>query len=141
MGKTTISGLFSACVTRASFSKALIMAQVQLLPFEVGTCNLNGEWLTKAVFALGTSAYQPVILLVEFVEIVVQFADRDHSLALVLVDLHVESPLGNARYHTVIHLTHLVSHKFHLLILDGIAFGIGSHLLHVGRVLALHLQL
>ncbi len=87
------------------------------------------------------AAHETIIRLVEIIEIIGEVAHRHKTFALVLVKLDIESPFGNARNYTGKYLSETVVHVFDLLVLDGCALGIGGKLLHVGRVLALFLEL
>ena len=110
--------------------------KVQLLFLEVGACHLDGDSVTEAVRAFLPSSAQAIVLFIEFVVIIIEVADRYHSLTFILVQLNVQSPFGNAGNNTVVSLSQTFRHVFHLFVLDRGAFRIGGYLLHAAGMFA-----
>ena len=80
---------------------------------------------------------QGIILLVERIDIVGYIPCGDHAFDMRIVELHIDAPLGNARYDAVELLSNLVLHELHHLILHRCTLRLGSHHLHIGGVFAL----
>ena len=78
---------------------------------------------------------------IELVIVVVQVAQGNHTLALVLVDFHIQAVFRNARYGAVELLSDAVLHELYLLVLDAGAFSLCSGLLHGAGVFAQFLEL
>ena len=106
-------------------------SEIELLLHQVGTCNLNGYTVAELIAAIAATAYEAVVFLVELVIVVFEVADRHQSFTLVLVDFHIESPLGHARDGAFIHLSEPLAKELHLLILDRGTLGTGGKLFHV----------
>ena len=79
---------------------------------------------------------EAIVLLVELVVIVAQVAHAYHAFALVLVDFHVDAPLGHARDDAFVHVSDAFAHKLYLLVLDRGAFGACGGLFHGGAMVA-----
>src|SRR3712207_8704603 len=71
-----------------------------------------------------TAAHEAEVALVELVVVVIQVAHGNHSLAVVVVDLGVNAVACNAADVGIEGLPELVGHKFHHLVLDGVALGV-----------------
>ena len=78
---------------------------------------------------------------VEIVIVVGKVAHGYESLALILVELDIETPLRDAGNNAGVNLAEAVGHILDLLELYGGSLGVGCELLHIGRVLALLLEL
>ena len=115
--------------------------KVELFLDEVGTCHLDGDGIAQAVDTSQATAADAVVLLVKLVEIVVQSADTHQTLAMRLVELHIQAPLGHARDVSREHASQTLAHEFNLLVLDGGTFGVGGELLLCAHVLALVFKL
>ena len=115
--------------------------KVELLAVEVAAGHLHLHSVAQAVAVAVAAAYEAVVFLVEVVEVVGQVAYRHQALALVVVKLHVQAPLGHARDDAGKYLAQVVGHILDLLVLDGCALGVGGQLLHGRGVLTLLLEL
>ena len=87
------------------------------------------------------TAYQTVVLLIEVIEIVCEVAHGNKSFTLVVVDLYIEAPFGDAGNNSGIDFAEMVVHIFHLLEFNRCAFGVGGKLFHLRRVFALLFEL
>ena len=101
---------------------------------------MDGDIVAQAIDATTAAANQAIIFLVEFIEIVVEVTHGNHTLAVGVGEFHIESPLRNAGNVTAKHLAQSIAHKFHRLIFDAGAFGIGSELLLCAHMLTLLFQ-
>ena len=81
-------------------------------------------------------ACETVVALVEVEWFVAKEADGNETFAVVLVDFGIDTEVGHSADGSIKFLSNLVGHEFHLLVLDAGTLGIGSQLLHVGRVFA-----
>src|SRR5574344_1008363 len=68
--------------------------KIELFALQVGPGNLNGDRLPQLIALMLASSLEAIVLLVKLIEVIVQFTDRNHALALVLVDFHVKSPFS-----------------------------------------------
>ena len=114
--------------------------KVQLFLDEVGTCHLDGDGVTQAIDTVAATAAYAIVLLVELIEVVVQATDTYQTLAMGLLEFHIQAPLGHARDVPLEHTAQSLSHELNLLILDGGPLGVGGELLLCAHVLALVFQ-
>lgn len=105
--------------------------EVELALLEVGAHHLYAYGVAQLVAVVATTTYEAVVLLVEVVIVVAQVAHHDHTLAVVLVYLAIDTVGGDARDVGVIDVAYLVFHKLYHLILDRLTLGILGYLLHV----------
>lgn len=92
--------------------------KIQLLLLQIGACHFDGDGVSQAVYPVFAASAQAVVLFVEFVIVIVEVADRNHAFALVLIQLHVESPFRYAGDDAVEGLSQAFGHEFYLLVLD-----------------------
>ena len=85
---------------------------------------------------MAPATHQTVVALVKFVVVVVEVVHGHHALAVVLVNLAVDTVRLDAADVGIILQPYLVGHKLHHLHLDALALGIHGQLLHVAGVLA-----
>ncbi len=84
--------LIFAYAGTASLSKH----EVELFLFEIGLSHTDRNRVAKLELAVAATADETVVLLVERIIIVAQLAHWYHTLALILVKLHINAPLGYA---------------------------------------------
>ena len=114
--------------------------EIELFLDEVGSCHLDGDGIAQAIDLAATTAADAVVFLVKFIEVVIQAAYAHQTLAMGLVKLDIQAPLGHTRDVSREDTAQALSHELDLLVLDGSTLGIGSELLLSTHVLALVLQ-
>ena len=115
--------------------------KVELFFNQVGTCHLDGDGIAQTIDTATAASTDAVVLLVKLIEIVIQATDAHQTLAMGLVKLDIQAPLGHTRDVTREHATQALAHELDLLILDGGALSVGSQLFLRAHVLALVLEL
>ena len=83
-----------------------------------------------------TASHETVVALIEVVVVIIQIAHGYHTLAVVFVNLTIDAIALDAADMSIIDLSHLVGHKLHHLVFDGVALRILGHLLHIAAMLA-----
>src|SRR5690554_838699 len=89
------------------------------LPFlQIGTYHLNFKRIAQLKATATAATDQTVIVLIKLVKVVVQLPHRNHTLTLILYQLHIQAPLADTRNNPLEHLTLMGLQKFHLLVFD-----------------------
>ena len=114
--------------------------EIKLTLVKVGAGYADTNLVAEAEHDAAAPAAQTVVLLVEIVEIVGKLAHRHETLAFIVVELHIEAPLGHTGNHAFVFLAEMVAHILHLLVFYRRALGIRGELLHSGGVFALVLE-
>ena len=106
--------------------------EVELLAVEVGAGYLHLHLVAESIASVVIAADQAEILLIIFVEVIVEIAHRHEALTHILVELHIETPFGHTGDDTLVDLTEAVFHILHLLVADRGTLGVGGERLHIG---------
>lgn len=84
--------------------------EIQQALLEVGGGDADADRIAEAVDLTGAAAAQAVLVFLEFEEIALDFAERDHALDVGRFDLDVHAPLGNAGDVAVVLFADVVLH-------------------------------
>ena len=86
---------------------------------------------------MSTTTDQGIIGFIKLIKIIVQVSHGHETFAFIVVQLHIQSPFGDARYHAIKNLPDFVAHKLHLLVFDRSTFRVGRQLFHLRAMIAL----
>ena len=83
-----------------------------------------------------TAPNEAVILLIEVVIVIIQIAHRYHSLAMILINLGINTETLDARDVCIVAFSYVFTHELHHLILYGITFCTLCNELHIRAMFA-----
>lgn len=111
--------------------------KIQMSFYQIGVLDHHHDLVAQLIDFLCTFTYNGVLLCVKDIIIALNIADPNHSLALVLDNLDIEAPFGDPADDPDELLVLMVLHKLDLHVFDGVAFGAGGQIFHIGGMFAL----